>query len=136
MTNKLLPGYFRYSINQKFVSKKWFYRIYEPVQTNKYEELTQEFTKQNIYIDRSKGMLEAAPLMWFGKVWLAHDDWDREVKWEFLGYKLTWDHKQIKNTYVKIATQYPSSHNFYNIHLSDPQNTPNTKNQTIIIFQI
>lgn len=61
----LLPDYFLHRIEARFVSKKMFYCVYMPVQMSKYNELKDDFRKNNLPINWEMGMIEKACVLGF-----------------------------------------------------------------------
>lgn len=132
----LLPDYFLHRIEARFVSKKMFYCVYMPVQMSKYNELKDDFRKNNLPINWEMGMIEKACVLGFWTIGLTHESGDWNIEEEFIAYKLIWDYSQMKDTYAKIRKDYPKSCNFYNLYLTDPNITKMEENITYIMFQV
>jgi hypothetical protein len=110
--------------------------MYMPVQMSKYNELKDDFRKNNMPINWEIGMIEQASLFGFGTIGLENASGSWKIEEEFVTYKVIGDYKQMKDAYSKIRKDYPKSCNFYNLYLTDPNITKMEENITYIMFQV
>jgi hypothetical protein len=133
---QLLPDYFAHTLDTKLISKKMAYCAYMPIQMGKYNDLKEAFRYNKMPIDWNTGMIEQAKSFGFGKIGLAHETGDWEIHDDFIAYKIVGEYSQMRTAYRKIKQDYPTSENFYNVYLTDPNVTKVEENITYIVFQI
>ena len=130
-------GYELYTINAKFKTIKPFYFIFMPVPVSKYDELKNNFKKENRLIDFKTGMIEKSVMFGFGGwIGLAALDGDKEINQDFVAYRIVGDYSQIKSAYQKVTKDYPRAKQFYSLYLTDPSVTKKEDNITLILMEV
>ena len=133
LNSELKQGYFKYSINSKFTTRKMFFLMFIPIFKNGYQKLKQEAEKSG-GMDWSVGMIERATMFGNGWIGVPSNQGKMEINEEFYAYKVVGKYSNLREGYQKVMKDYPNAQKFYNIYITDPDVTPEAENITYIVF--